>query len=822
MSHAVPVRFRLDGLSCGACAGRAEQALAAAPGVSSARVSLATQTAEVAGGTPADWSAALAEAGYPARSTRVILQVEGMHCGSCAARVTRALEAVPGTVTASVNPVSGRAVAEILDGATDPQALAAASRDAGYPARPAGADAPPSAAAEAKAGGALARDLAVAAALSLPVVLLAMGGHMIPALHRWIGQAVGQEVNWALQFALTTAVLAGPGRGFHRRGWPGLIRGRPDMDALVALGTGAAWAYSTVVLFLPGLLPAAARDVYFEAAAVIVTLILAGRWLEARARGRTGAAIARLGGLRPETAQRLRPDGTEEALPLEAVLAGDLLRVRPGGRLPVDGVVTRGTSPVDESMLTGEPLPVEKGPGAQVTGGTVNGTGTLVIRATAVGAETVLARIIAMVEAAQGARLPIQALVNRVTLWFVPAILAIAAVTVLAWLVLGPEPRLVHALVAGVAVLIVACPCAMGLATPVSIMVGTGRAAGLGVLFRRGDALQSLAGARIVAFDKTGTLTEGRPELTAIHCTGIWRAETLLPLVAAAEQGSEHPLARAIRAAHEGPLPALEAFEALPGRGLRATVAGHEIRAGNRALLGAVPQELAGPVAAAEARGESVMLVAVDGAVAGALALADRPKPDTASALTRLRGEGLRLVMVTGDSAAAAGAVAAGLGIAEIHAGLQPGDKRAVIETLKAEGRTVFVGDGINDAPALAAADVGLALGTGTDVAMESADVVLVSGSLAGVASALEISRATLRNIRQNLAWAFGYNIALIPVAAGALYPFGGPLLSPVLAAGAMSLSSVFVLANALRLRRAAGGPGRRGGSRGGQGRRGA
>ncbi len=804
MSSHDPVSFRLSGLNCGACAGRAEKALAAVPGVEAVQVNLATQMAQVQGGTVAGWTEALGQAGYPAETSRVVLDVAEMHCGMCAAKVTRALEKVPGVVAASVNLAGGRAVVELLDGAAEVQSLAAAATEAGFPARPASFDAP-APKQDGEAAG-LRRDLIIAGVLTLPVFLLAMGGHMIPAVHRWIEATIGTTANWTIQFLLTTAVLAGPGRRFHRRGWPGLFKGSPDMNALVALGTTAAWAYSTVALFLPGLLPAASRAVYFEAAAVIVTLILLGRWLEARAKGRTGAAIARLTELRPDTATRLRPDGSEEELPLVQIVAGDLLRVRPGDRLPVDGEVAEGASHVDEAMLTGEPLPVEKGLGAKVTGGTVNGTGMLVIRATAVGADTVLSRIIGMVEEAQGARLPIQALVNRVTLWFVPAILGIAVLTVAAWLLFGPEPQLSHALVAGVAVLIVACPCAMGLATPVSIMVGTGRAAELGVLFRRGDALQSLAGAQIVAFDKTGTLTEGKPELVSVACAEGWSRETLLPLAAAAEQGSEHPVAAAVRRAAAGALPEVAQFEAVPGQGVRARAGGRAVLAGNRALMAGIGFDgLGGAIAEAEAAGQTVLLIAIDGAAAGVLAVADRLKPDTRAALDRLRRDGVRLAMVTGDSRAAAEAIAAELGIAEIHAEVQPGGKRDVLERLKAEGRTAFVGDGINDAPALAAADIGVALGTGTDVAVESADVVLMSGSLSGVPAAFEVSRATLRNIRQNLAWAFGYNVALVPVAAGLFYPLNGTLLSPMLAAGAMALSSVFVLANALRLRGAAG-----------------
>lgn len=806
MSLHAPVSFKITGLHCGSCASRAQKALSMAAGVETAQVNLATHTAQVQGGTVADWSDALTKAGYPPATERIVLEVAGMHCGGCAGKVNRALDTMPGVLSASANPASGRAVVETLAGAIPIEALAEAVTKAGYPARPASFDAPPDDTdTEAHA---LKRNLIVAAALTLPVFVLEMGGHLIPALHHAIAASIGTTTSWLIQFGLTTAVLLGPGLRFHRLGWPGLWRGAPDMNALVALGTSAAWGYSTIALFLPGLLPAASRAVYFEAAAVIVTLILLGRWLEARAKTRTGAAIARLMDLRPATARRKLPDGSEQDVPLAQVLAGDHLRIRPGDKIPVDGVVAEGGGPVDESMLTGEPLPVDKATGDPVTAGTVNATGTMVVRATAVGANTVLAQIITMVETAQSARLPIQTLVNRVTLWFVPAIIVIAAATVVAWLVLGPDPRLTHALVAGVAVLIVACPCAMGLATPVSIMVGTGRAAELGVLFRQGDALQSLSDVTTIAFDKTGTLTEGRPDLVSVTCADGWDRNALLPLVAAVEHGSEHPIARAIRRAATGALPEATGFAAIPGHGAQATVAEHTVLIGNRRLMDAesIPTaSLETDVAEAEAMGQTVLFAAIDGTLAGVLAVADRLKPDSKAALDRLRSRGLRLAMITGDSAAAAQAVARELGIDDVQAGVLPDGKQAAVTALKSHGPVAFVGDGINDAPALAAADVGIALGTGTDVAMDSADLVLMSGNLTGVPTALDLSRATLRNIRQNLVWAFGYNVALVPVAAGLLYPLNGTMLSPMLAAGAMALSSVFVLSNALRLRRAGG-----------------
>jgi Cu+-exporting ATPase len=579
------------------------------------------------------------------------------------------------------------------------------------------------------------------------------------------------------------------------------------MNSLVVLGTTAAWGFSTVAVFAPGLLPPGTRAVYFEAAAVIVTLILLGRWLEARAKGQTGAAIRRLIGLRPATA-RVERGGDVVEVAIAEVRRGDIVQVRPGERIAVDGVVRDGTSWVDESMLTGEPLAVEKAKGATVVGGTVNGNGALRMRATAVGSDTMLARIVAMVQEAQGARLPVQDMVNRITAWFVPAVMGIALATVAGWLVFGPAPALPFALVAGVAVLIVACPCAMGLATPTSIMVGTGRAAELGVLFRQGDALQALQGVRVVAFDKTGTLTLGKPDVTDILPLGGLGVDDLLALVAAVEALSEHPLAGAIvRAAKAKGIPIAPArdFTAIPGHGLRATVGGKLVLVGTGRLMqreGVAADTMQAMADDLAAKGRTPVLVAVDGQAAGVLALADQVKPSAASTVRALHAQGLRVAMITGDAQATAAAIAADLGIDTVQAEVLPEGKVAAIRDLQRLGAVAYVGDGINDAPALAAADVGVAIGTGTDVAVESAHVVLMSGDPIGIVTAIEISRRTMRNIHQNLGWAFGYNVLLIPVAAGALYPVWGTLLSPALAAGAMALSSVLVVGNALRLRR--------------------
>jgi len=808
------LRLPVAGLHCAGCVRKTERALTAVPGVEAASVNLATGIAEVRGSGPglaAGARAAISAAGFTVPDRTEVLAVDGATCASCVKRIESALTLVPGVRSAAMNLATGRATVTVAGGEGDPAALVAALVRAGYPARtvtgllptlPAGGGAADPAAPD----HGHARRFWLAAALTLPVFGMEMGGHLIPALHHWLHATLGATLPALIQFMLTTLVLAGPGRGFYRRGVPGLLRGAPDMDSLVSLGTGAAWAYSTVATFAPGLMPDAARAVYFESAAVIVTLVLLGRWLEARARGRAGAAIRALVGLQPRTARRLRADGTPEEVEIAAVRPGDRLAIRPGERLPVDGVVGDGTSAVDESMLTGEALPVAKSAGDPVTAGTVNGTGTLTLTARAVGADTVLARIVAMVEEAQGTKLPVQALVDRVTGVFVPVVMAVAALTVAVWLAVGPDPRLTHALVAGVAVLIIACPCAMGLATPMSILVGTGRSAELGVLFRRGDALQRLADVRVVAFDKTGTLTEGRPALTDVVAAPGQDADTALHLAAAVEARSEHPLARAVveGAAHLGPLPGVDDFAATPGLGVAGTSDGRRILVGSARFLagqGVDPTPMAAAADRIAAQARTPVLVAVDGQSAAVLGIADRIRPGAAAAVAGLQAMGLKVAMVTGDAEPVAQAVARELGITQVRAGVLPAGKRDAVADLRSGGAVAFVGDGINDAPALAAADVGVAMGTGTDVAIEAGEVVLMAGDPRTVVTAMTASRATMRNIRQNLAWAFGYNVLLIPVAAGVLWPAFGVMLSPMLAAGAMAASSVLVVTNALRLR---------------------
>ncbi|SFU16976.1 heavy metal translocating P-type ATPase [Sedimentitalea nanhaiensis] len=812
MSDPQTLRLSVQNMTCASCVARVERALSALPGVSDVRVNLASETVQAqinASARISEVMAALDQAGYPARTQSVRLNVASMSCASCVGRVDKALGSVPGVLNVNVNLASETATVTYADGAVGLADLLKAAKDAGYPAEPAEDTAHEDRSArkdsEARV---LARKAALAAAFTLPVFALEMGAHIIPGMHDLIGRTIGHQTSWLIQFVLTTVVLAGPGRAFYTNGFPALFKGAPDMNSLVAVGTSAAYLYSLTALFAPTLLPEASRAVYFEAAAVIVVLILLGRWMEARAKGRTGAAIQKLLGLQPRSA-RILVGGELQDVAIERLCTGDILVVRPGERIAVDGVVTDGNARVDESMITGEPVPVAKTAGDPVTGGTVNGTGAFKFRATRVGADTTLAQIIRMVEEAQGAKLPIQGMVDRITLWFVPAVMALAVLTVIVWLLVGPSPTLSHALVAGVSVLIIACPCAMGLATPTSIMVGTGRAAEMGVLFRKGDALQQLTDVDVVALDKTGTVTAGRPELTdLVLADGFDRVE-VLALVAAVETQSEHPIADAIvRAARAENLARydIESFEAITGHGVRANVAGRNILVGADRLMMREGLEI-GMLADEERRlaeqGRTALFAAIDGRVAAVIAVADPVKPASATAIRVLHDLGLKVAMITGDKRETADAIARETGIDHVIAGVLPDGKVAALDKLSGGGqRIAFVGDGINDAPALAHADVGIAIGTGTDVAIESADVVLMSGDLRGVVNAFEISTRTMRNIRQNLFWAFGYNVALIPVAAGVLYPAVGLLLSPVLAAGAMALSSVFVLTNALRLRR--------------------
>jgi Cu+-exporting ATPase len=813
------VTLEIDGMTCASCVGRVEKALLALPGVNSASVNLATQQATVRFDDKPDASLAaeaVKKAGYtahiPQLASQVVLEVDGMTCASCVGRVEKALQASAGVAAASVNLVTKRATITLSDPSVTPQMLADIVTKSGYPAQPVTSTAPASGAerraekndAEIKI---LKRDVLIAGALALPVFLTEMGSHLFPPLHGFIDRTIGMQNSWYLQFILTTLVLFGPGLRFFRIGIPALLRGGPDMNSLVAVGTLAAWSFSVVATFMPSVLPAQTVNVYYEAAAVIVTLILIGRWMEARAKGRTSHAIAHLLGLQAKTARVVR-DGVAQDIPLEDVRAGDLIQVRPGEKVPVDGEITEGTSYIDESMITGEPVPATKNVGDTVVGGTVNKTGAFTYRATKVGSDMVISQIIRMVEDAQADKLPIQNLIDKVTTWFVPAVMLAAFVTFLIWFIFGPEPAFTFALANAIAVLIIACPCAMGLATPTSIMVGTGRGAEMGVLFRRGDALQSLRDADIIAFDKTGTLTIGKPVLSQFFSFADNQDDEMLSLAAALESRSEHPIATAIvQAAEEKGLqqPEVKEFEAVPGFGVSGMVDGQAVHVGAERFMKKLGIDVAtGAKAAAlmTARAQSVLYMARGGVLVAAFSVADELKPTTKATIDALHKLGLKVAMITGDSKVVANAIAKELGIDEVSAEVLPDGKVEALKRLAGSGRKIiFVGDGINDAPALAAADVGVAVGTGTDIAIESADVVLMSGDLTAVVDAIALSKATIRNIRQNLFWAFSYNTALIPVAAGLLYPFYGILLSPVLAAAAMALSSIFVLTNALRLR---------------------
>ena len=753
-----------------------------------------------------------AESRSSADSREVSLSIEGMTCASCVGRVERALRALPHVLSANVNLATERAEVTFGESPAAAAELVEAVARAGYRAQEIVTQnrAASDGAAERREveRAALGRDLVLSLCLAIPVFLLEMGAHLLPAVHHWIVANLGTQNNWLIQFVLTTLVICLPGRRFLRLGLPALLRLAPDMNSLVALGTLAAYGFSVVATFFPEGLPAGTVAVYYEAAAVIITLILLGRFLEARARGRTSEAIQRLVKLQPRTA-RVQRNGTASDIPIDDVVTGDLIEIRPGERIAVDGKVRNGSSFVDESMISGEPVPVHKAADAAVIGGTVNQAGTLTIEATAIGGNTVLANIIRMVEHAQGAKLPIQAIVDRVTLWFVPLVMGLAALTFVVWLLVGPQPALTFGLVNAVAVLIIACPCAMGLATPTSIMVATGRAAEWGILFRQGDALQSLKEVSVVALDKTGTLTQGKPVLTDLETTLGFKRNDVLASMAAVEARSEHPIAQAIvQAARDSGLDVAQADDmtSVSGLGLHATVEGSRVQIGAdhyMRTLGLDPIVFADLARRLGTEGKTPIYAAIDGRLAAIAAVADPIKPSTAAAIAALHVQGLKVVMISGDNRHTARAIADQLGIDEVASEQMPDQKVEVIRALQARhGRVAYVGDGINDAPALAQADVGLAIGTGTDIAIESADVVLMSGDLNGIARAIALSRATLANIRQNLFWAFAYNAALIPVAAGALYPVNGALLSPVFAAGAMALSSVFVLGNALRLKR--------------------
>lgn len=811
----VQQKFELDieGMSCASCTARIEKALKKIPEVLEANVNLSTEKAYVTAVSSLQQQVlvkAIQKAGFDVKADQLELNIEGMTCASCVARVEKALNKVEGVTAASVNLATE--TAQVSGSNLNIANLIQAVKKAGYEAQLKTAkvnftEQQNFQHKKAEETVSLYRDLWTALALALPVFILEMGSHLLPSFHHFVVHNIGTQNSWYIQFVLTTLVLLFPGRRFYQHGIPALLRLAPDMNSLVTVGTLAAYLFSVIATFFPFLLPQATVHVYFEAAAVIIALILLGRYLEARAKGKTSQAIQYLIGLQPKTARVLQ-DGQWLDLPISEVQQDMIIEIRPGEKVAVDGVVTSGHSYVDEAMVTGEPVPVAKNTDDRVVGGTINQNGTLQIRATAVGEDSVLAQIIKMVEQAQGAKLPIQAAVDKVTLWFVPAVMGLALLTFIVWFLLGPEPQLSYALVNAVAVLIIACPCAMGLATPTSIMVGTGRAAEMGVLFRKGEALQLLQQTKVVAVDKTGTLTEGKPVMTDFQVLEGFNEQQVLQLIASVEAKSEHPIAYAIvQAAKEQQIELIEVseFDSITGAGIKAQINNQGIQIGAERLmqqLGLNTEHFAGIASKLGQEGKTPLYAALDGKLAAIIAVADPIKDTSFKAIEELHRQGLKVAMITGDNPHTANAVAQQLKIDHVIAEVLPHEKVDAVKMLQKEhGIVTFVGDGINDAPALAQADVGMAIGTGTDVAIEAADVVLMSGNMQHVATGIGISQATIKNIRQNLFWAFVYNIALIPIAAGILYPFFGILLSPMFAAGAMALSSVFVVSNALRLK---------------------
>ncbi len=800
------VTLPIQGMSCASCALRIEEAARKVGGVRSASVNFAAEELQVEFDPSPPPTAlkdvvrAVGEIGYRVPLRRVVLPIRGMSCASCVARIEQVLAETPGIVSGSVNLAAEEATIDLLSGTADLLDAAAAVRSVGYEAilpSPEGAGEPRAAEAIGDSAPDDRRETARrfsakffgSLVLSLPIFYLM---YLAPPMlrHALLGGL--------LQFALATPVQFWGGASFYRGAWATARHRTSDMNTLVAVGTSAAYFYSVIALFVLG-----TSDLYFDTSAAIITLILLGRALEARAKGRTSEAIRKLIGLAPKSATVIR-DGQEVVVPAASLAVGDRILVRPGERIPTDGVVLVGESAADESMLTGESLPVEKRPGDRVVGGTLNSSGLLQIRAEKIGRETVLAQIVRLVKEAQGSKPPIAKLVDRIAAYFVPAVIGIAIISALLWLAVGPEPRATNALLRFVAVLIIACPCALGLATPTSIMVGMGRGAQQGILIRNAEALESANRIDTVILDKTGTLTIGRPEVVEIAGDDPRR---LLFLAASAERGSEHPLAKAIiRKAEEGGVALAEPkrFQALPGLGIVAEVEGIPVRIGSAAHLaeaGIDVSALAEKQERLSGEGRGLLYIAAEGKV-GLFALADAIKPEAPAVVAGLKRLGLVPVMLTGDLQKTARAIARQAGIDEVLAEVLPSQKAEVVGRLKKEGRKVaMVGDGINDAPALARADVGIALGSGTDVAIEAADITLISGDLRGVLTAIELSRAMLRNIRQNLFLSFIYNVSLIPLAAGLFYPFHGILLDPILAAAAMALSSVSVLGNALRLR---------------------
>ena len=811
------VEFPVSGMSCASCVARIEKGLAKMRGIQDARVNFAAEKASVSYDPSrvrvGDLVGAVKDMGYEAGLEKVTLPVHGMSCASCVKKVEGALERLGGVIKASVNFATEQATVQYIPGAVSLNDFKKAVKDAGYEILETDAGRVEKqdvsdrekAAREAEFGK-LKRKFIAGLALVIPVFLL---GHWknfgLDGLYN-----LGRDANFMLQLLFQTPVQFWVGWQFYRGAWKTAKHKSADMNTLIAVGTSAAYLYSVLATFFPALFSAQglAAEVYFDTAGAIIVLILLGRLLEARAKGQTSEAIKKLIGLQPKTARVVR-DGREEDIPVEQVEIGDRVVVRPGEKIPVDGIVKEGHSAVDESMVTGESIPVEKHAGDEVIGATINKTGTFQFEAVKVGRDTMLSQIIKMVEDAQGSKPPIARLADIIAGYFVPAVIGIAVLTFGVWYFFGPAPALTYAVLNFVAVLIIACPCALGLATPTSIMVGTGKGAESGVLIRGGEALETAHKLKAVVLDKTGTLTEGKPSVTDVEAFEGFEEDEILRLSASAEKGSEHPLGEAIvhRAMEKNlALAGLEKFNAIAGHGIEAEIEGRSLLLGNLKLMrdrGVATSALEKKADALSGQGKTPMFVAVDQAPAGIVAVADTLKENSKAAVEALHRMGIEVAMITGDNQRTAAAIAGQIGIDRVLAEVLPDGKADEVRKLQAEGKKVaMVGDGINDAPALAQADVGIAIGTGTDVAIESADITLISGDLKGVLTAIALSRATIRNIKQNLFWAFAYNTVLIPVAAGVLFPFFGILLNPIFAAAAMGLSSLTVVSNALRLRR--------------------
>ena len=805
------VTYKVSGMTCAACVARVERALRKQTGVSNATVNLATEKTTVTYNpeiTPiGDLLRAVDDAGYTPVIADTEIAVGDLSDSGGAARIEHTLGRIPGIVTVSANLAAGGIHVSYLPESVGLQRIYAALHALGFePVETTGEPEDREGLAHAAELASLRGDLRLALALSVPLMIIVMAPMLSSTIYALMEGIMPIGAWHWLQLILATPVQFIAGRRFYRQGWAEIRHASPGMNSLVMLGSSAAWSYSLVALVAPRLFPQGTANLYFEAAAMIVTLILVGRYLETRAKARTSEAIRQLMRLQSKTA-RVRREGIESEVPIEQLVPGDEVVVRPGESVPTDGIVISGRSFVDEAMISGEPIPVEKMTDSEVVGGTFNKTGAFVFRATRIGADTVLARIVRMVEQAQNSKPPIQNQADKIAGVFVPIVIIISLATFAVWIAWGPEPALNFAFVNAVSVMVVACPCAMGLATPTAIMVGTGRAAQLGILVRKGAALESLAKVEVIALDKTGTLTKGQPEVTDLYVEGMNESE-LLALVAAAEDKSEHPLGQAVVAAARSRglvLPAVDSFNALPGLGLEAEISGHIVQAGADRYMGRLGHDVAhfsGRAASWADAGKTPMFVAVDGRVAALIAISDPIKDGSHTAVSTLRARGLHVVMLTGDNERTARAVAGAAGIESVRAEVLPEQKAEVIRDLQSKGRNVaFVGDGINDAPALAQADVGIAIGTGTDIAIEAGDVVLISGDLRGIVNAVTLATRTLRTIRMNFFWAYGYNAALIPLAAGAFYPLAHVLVNPMFAAAAMSVSSVLVVTNSLRLR---------------------